>query len=80
MNHIPYMCKDEDFLKFTLYIHAYTFLDTVGTWTSEYIYIHTILLLCGLSPLVLLSSDLLPVAASSRREHPNIMHGVLSVI
>lgn len=61
-------------------IHSCIYISRHCWYMNQRIYIHTILLLCGLSPLVLLSSDLLPVAASSRREHPNIMHGVLSVI
>lgn len=42
--------------------------------------IHTILLPCELFQLVLLSSDLLPVATSSKREHPKIMHNFLGLI
>lgn len=67
------------FLKIYI-IHSCIYISRHCWYMNQRIFIHTILLLCGLSPLVLLSSDLLPVAASSRREHPNIMHGVLSVI
>lgn len=81
LNYESYTIHVQRLRFFEIYIiHSCIYISRYCWYMNQRIYIHTILLLCGLSPLVLLSSDLLPVAASSRREHPNIMHGVLSVI